>query len=139
MNQYEKFIEHSRKQLLCHLRPGLMHPVTPAAALDFVDQVLEDWRRQFGNQELAPPTLIERGFWYVLYLYEDVNLALELGAGRDPWIVRQQSSLQGLYDMLKNRSALAPGMWATRPCGDVWESWDDVEAADWHIVGQVRG
>lgn len=138
MNQYNKFLNFRRKQLLSHLRPGLMHPVTPAAALEFVDEVLQDWHAQFGGKKLGPPTLVERAFWYTLYLYEDVSEALQFGAGQDPWVVQQQANLQRLYDMLKKRSRLAPGMWATRPDGDAQEYEGELTLEEWLPGSQLR-
>lgn len=113
-NDIQQFIERHSAQLLNYLDGKAPKPGKDPAPLDFVDTVLDEWSNLFSGCKLPKPCFKERTFWYTLYQYEEI-VEIPAKDRHDPYIEMMIKTLENVTELLRTKSELPKGFFATRP------------------------
>lgn len=139
MSAVSTFINRKGVELLAYLDGNAPNAVYPNEPMDFVDNLLEDWRTLTSHRQLSPPSRAERTFWYALYLFED---SLDF-TGDDPtgFETLQIQNLSLIRELLRQGKSLPEQFFATRPGEFDDEEFDDAEfeAEMMELMEQIPG
>jgi len=114
MDDVESFLMEQRQKLLRYLDGEAPASTDDPGPLDYVEQVLAAWSRQFAGRRLDAPTSRERSFWFALYLLEELteNRAQD---PPDPYEAILLQNLAEVRELLRNGQELPERYFASRP------------------------
>ena len=113
-----QFIRRYRPMLLAYLDGVAPESTEEPGPLEFVEQVLEEWSRVSSGRNLEEPSPQERTFWFALYQLEEL-VENPRRDGLDPYEGVLMQNLAEIRELLRNRSGLPKGFFATRPGEDL--------------------
>jgi len=123
MNSVWQFLDFYSPQLLRYVEGRAPASPLEPSAMDFVELVLEAWRKFAAANELDVPSPEERTFWHCLYLLEELNEYPDCKLVL-PYEKLMMQNLINAAECLKKRQGLPPGFFATRPGEELCEDFD---------------
>ncbi|MBX2884548.1 MAG: hypothetical protein KTR32_31635 [Granulosicoccus sp.] len=133
MDQLDRFIEHHRKRLILFLEQRRNIPANKNQALEFVDQVLDDWNRELRESDIPPLARAEMTFWFSLYKLESLA-EIPLDRPILPFEQMMFETAEQCLSLLSHRQPLPVIYYASRPTHE----WTDRELSADEICGSQR-
>jgi hypothetical protein len=114
MDDPDAFFNRHRKRLLHYLDGEAPKYQGEPGALQYIEEVLNEWQVLFGGCSLPSPSSEERTFWFALYQLEDL---VEYPGQEllDPYEGILMQQLVTVRELLRSGAGLPHGFYATRP------------------------
>jgi len=113
MSSLSRYFDKNTQLLLGYLEGKALGKDNAVSPEQFIERVLNEWRKEFSESILPEVTGQERAFWYTLYLYEET---MEV-TGKDVsgYEDMQRRDLKNLTMTLSRGQSLPDQFFATRP------------------------
>ena len=114
MDDIDNFLDRHRIRLLEYLDGVAPKSTDQPGPLEYVHEVLDEWRMLFSGRKIRKPNSRERTFWFALYQMEEL-VEFPAHDPLDPYEAVMMKDLATVRELLRERSALPERFYATRP------------------------